>query len=350
MVSGKKITGLFFGLMLSGVVVAPYAFAEDSCSTCDLITSVNDIKGVIVDKNDMKTSELSQSIINYLAQIEQNRYNLMIVWHTDPAPGTDIAMTTGKNLSKVAYGQSVVDKVGDRLIDGLGVVGPGGIPQKNPEALIYDQLKNYYQTAVTDPGNTAQMRNQLAIINFANLYQKSSIPADDANVNLLVKLITDPYPTRVAPPADNDIEGKTVVANAAIEKAIVSVALNTFMDMLAKRNPNAENQNQSMLQLMEKESSWRIQDVKWFQNISLSSQEAVLREMAQMMAFNMWMNYQQYRQNEQIAAMMAASIASQARLNSTMISMSKVLGDVKGQAKAAQAEAEVQKLKIETPE
>ncbi len=349
MVSSKKLTSLFFGLMLSGVVLVPYASAEE-CSNCDLISSVNDIKAVITEKNDIKSSELAQSIINYLAQIEQNRYNLMVVWHTDPAPGTDMAMTAGKNLSKVVYGQLVVDKVGDRLIDSLGVVGAGGLPQKNAEALIYDQLKNYYQTAATDPGNLAQMRNQLSILNFSNLYQKSSIPMEDGSVNLLVKLITDPYPTRVSPPSDNDIEGKTAVANAAVEKAIVSVALNTFMEMMDKRNPNAENNNQSMLQLMEKESSWRIQDVKWFQNISLGSQEAVLREMAQMMAFNMWMNYQQYRQNEQIAAMMAASIASQARLNSIMISMSKILGDVKGQAKAAQAEAEVQKLKIETPE
>lgn len=346
--SRKKITAMFIGAMFSGYLAIPAAFAQDSCSNCDLLTSVNDLKAFIVDKNDMKTSELAQSIINYLAQVEQNRYNLMVVWHTEAAPGTDYAMIAGKNLKVFnGYGKSVVDKVGDNLIAGLGVLSVTSTPQKNPESAIYDQLKAYYQTAVTDPTNAAQMRNQLSILNFANLYQNSSLSSDNANaVNTMVKLITDPYPTRIAPPDENDAAAKAAVANAAIEKAVVSVSLNTFMDMIAKRTPNSATGDKSILQLMENESSWRMQDVNWFRNISVSSQEALLREMAQMMAFNLWMNYQQYRQNEQIAAMMAANIASQARLTNTMVTMSKLLGDVKSQAAAAKAEAEVQKLKI----
>ncbi len=344
--SRTKLTSMLFGLMLSGLVVAPPVFAAD-CSTCDMITAVQDMQNTMTTKMDLKNSEMVQSIINYLAQAEQNRYNLLVAWHVEPAPGTSIAMQAGKNLGVFAYGGLVIEKVGDKLVSSLGVTSSDGTPQKNAESVIYEQLKAYYETASTDPGNTTKQRDQLSVINFANLYQNSNISIDDPNVNTLIKLITDPFPTKVAVPKDGDSSGKEAIATAAIEKAIVSVSLNTFLDMVAKRNPNTTTNNKSMLQIMEDESSWRIKDANWFSELSKSSQESVLREMAQMMAFNMWMNYQQYRQNEQIAAMMAASVAAQARLASTMATMNKMLIGTQAAVLAATAEAKAQKIELE---
>lgn len=344
--SRTKLTNLLFGVMLSGFIIAPPTFAAD-CSNCDMITAVQDMKGIVQAKMDIKNSEMAQSIINYLAQAEQTRYNLLVSWHVDPAPGTSVAMQAGKNLSAFSYSNLVIDRVGDKLVASLGVTSSDGTPQKNAESQIYEQLQGYYETASTDPNNTNKQRDQLGVINFANLYQRSSVSIDDSNVNTLIKLITDPFPTKVSVPREGDSAGKDTIASAAIEKAIVSVSLNTFLDMVAKRNPNPITGDKSMLQIMEAESSWRIQDVNWFKEISLGSQEAVLREMAQMMAFNMWMNYQQYRQNEQIAAMMAASVAAQARLASTMATMNKMLIGTQAAVLAATAEAKAQKIELE---
>ena len=154
-------------------------------------------------------------------------------------------------------------------------------------------------------------------------------------------MIADPFAKIIS-----DKSSPEDIANAAVEKATASVSLNAFMEMIAKRNPSADTQNKSLLQIMEEESSWRMKDVKWFQNISVSSQEAVLREIAQMMAFNMWMNYQQYRQNEQITALMAASVSSQARLVNMMAVMSKTLGNAQAEVDAAKAQAEAASLPI----
>lgn len=341
--SRAKLTNWLFGVMLSGFIMAPpVAFAAD-CNTCDMITAVQDMKGQM----DIKNSEVAQSIINYLAQAEQTRYNLLVSWHVEPAPGTSLAMKAGKDLSTFAFGNLVIERVGNKLVDSLGVTLSDGTPQKNAESQIYEQLKGYYETAATDPNNTTKQREQLGVLNFANLYQRSSVSIDDANINTLIKLITDPFPTKVAVPKEGDSATKEAIASAAIEKAIVSVSLNTFVDMIAKRTPNSNTADKSMLQIMEDESSWRIKDVNWFKEISLSSQEAVLREMAQMMAFNMWMNYQQYRQNEQIAAMMAASVAAQARLASTMATMNKMLMSTQASVLAATAEAKAQKIELE---
>lgn len=338
---------MLFGIMLSGLIASPTVLAQE-CSICDLNASVNDLKGTVDLKLDYKNSEMAQSIINYLAQAEQDRYTLMVMWHTDPAPGTDMAMTAGKQLGLFSlYGSSVIAKVGDRLVEGLGVTSTSGVPQKNPESLIYEQLKGYFDTAVTDPSNTNLKREKLAGLNFANLYHNAAIPINDPSANLLINLISDPFPTRVSVPGEDDAVGKENVATAAIEKAVMSVGLNTLVDMLAKRTPNTSADNKSMLQIMEKESTWRHQDVNWYKNISLSSQEAVLREIAQMMAFNLYMNYQQYRQNEQIAAMMAASVAAQARLASTMATMSKILAGTEAAVKAAAAEAAAQQIELQ---
>ena len=313
-------------------------FAE--CTLCDVKTSLDDLNG----KVDKKNSEIAQAIINYLAQIEQDRYTLLVKWHTDPAPGTDRAMTAGQNLGKIAYSDSVILAVGNKLVASFVVAPSDGSPQKTIESEIATKFSEYLKsTSPINPLTPAQKVEQLSAINFSQLYQKSVIisEGDRDNVDLLARLIADPFAKIIS-----DKSSPEDIANAAVEKATASVSLNAFMEMIAKRNPSADTQNKSLLQIMEEESSWRMKDVKWFQNISVSSQEAVLREIAQMMAFNMWMNYQQYRQNEQITALMAASVSSQARLVNMMAVMSKTLGNAQAEVDAAKAQAEAASLPI----
>ncbi len=312
-------------------------FAE--CTLCDVKTSLDDLNG----KVDKKNSEIAQAIINYLAQIEQDRYTLLVKWHTDPAPGTDRAMTAGQNLGKIAYSDSVILAVGKKLVASFGGGSSDGSPQKTTESEIATKFSEYLKPSPLITLTPAQKVDQLSVINFSQLYQKSVIisEGDRDNVDLLARLIADPFAKIIS-----DKSSPEDIANAAVEKATASVSLNAFMEMIAKRNPSADTQNKSLLQIMEEESSWRMKDVKWFQNISVSSQEAVLREIAQMMAFNMWMNYQQYRQNEQITALMAASVSSQARLVNMMAVMSKTLGNAQAEVDAAKAQAEAASLPI----
>ncbi len=73
--------------------------------------------------------------------------------------------------------------------------------------------------------------------------------------------------------------------------------------------------NKSVMQVMEDESTRRFSDPNYvaFLNDAATAQIDILRDMAAMQAFELWMQYNTYKQNERIAALLAASLAQNAR-------------------------------------
>jgi len=99
-----------------------------------------------------------------------------------------------------------------------------------------------------------------------------------------------------------------------------SVARHSFYKMYADRIPD-ENGN-SLLQIMENEVKSRFTNAAWYQSLTTASQESLLREMAQMDAFKIWLQYQQFRQGERMEALLATQLNTlinlQSQLNSKM--------------------------------
>lgn len=88
---------------------------------------------------------------------------------------------------------------------------------------------------------------------------------------------------------------------------------------------------QSILNVMENEASRRFTDPAYatFLTAGTTDQVALLREMAAMQAFELWMNYQNYRQNERIAALLSAMLAS--NVNTVIAQSSAALASGVGQ-------------------
>lgn len=108
-------------------------------------------------------------------------------------------------------------------------------------------------------------------------------------------------------------------ANYMANQALIGVARYALDEMYGMRVPGSimgvsggGSENQSILSVMENEASRRFMDPNYVSFLTATStdQIALLREIAAMHAFGLWMNYQNYRQNERIAALLSAMLSN----------------------------------------
>lgn len=106
--------------------------------------------------------------------------------------------------------------------------------------------------------------------------------------------------------------------------ALLSVARYALDEMYAMRVPGSilggtaasgDASSQSIMQVMETEATRRYNDPNYvtFLNDPTTLQLDILRDMAAMQAFDLWLQYQNYRQNERIAALLAGMLAMDAK-------------------------------------
>ncbi len=140
-----------------------------------------------------------------------------------------------------------------------------------------------------------------------------------------IRNITMPFPSSmyanyISNPtnfAKNTTQRKAYASYMA-NQALLGVARYAMDEMYGMRVPGSvlgatgNASTQSILTVMENEASRRFTDPNYatFLTAVTTDQVALLREMAAMQAFELWMNYQNYRQNERIAALLSAMLAS----------------------------------------
>ncbi len=96
--------------------------------------------------------------------------------------------------------------------------------------------------------------------------------------------------------------------------ALLGLSVYSMENMYSMRSTGAAlgatgGSSESMLSVMEKEASQRYMDPNYVKNFIMDpniDQTALLRDMAMMQSFSIWMQYQSYRQNERIEALLAA--------------------------------------------
>ncbi len=139
--------------------------------------------------------------------------------------------------------------------------------------------------------------------NVATLLQPTVAKDDAASEKLLGQLIfnmTTNFKEGMDASAEIDAEkaGKRLAARAAESAPVYS-----FYSMWKDRK--ADGGESSALQALEKESTWRMTDPNWVGDLHASSQEALLRELAQIEAAKLFLQYKQYRQQERMEALLA---------------------------------------------
>jgi len=174
-------------------------------------------------------------------------------------------------------------------------------------------------------------------MNMANLLQSEVMAQKDADQ--LIDVITNPFasPLDVASmidPVSGEVkrEHQEKLAERVVEQAALSVPISALSELAAKRIDQGDNVG-STIQLMAQQSKFRFTNPQWYGAIGSASSEAILREIAHMQAYNIWVQYQQYRMDEQMVALTATLVASQAKLAGALAKMTEQMAMMDNQAK-----------------
>lgn len=278
----------------------------------------------MVDANDISRNQLANALINYEAQARLKAYQLEEEKMFMAAPGSPGAIQAGIDLGKDAatFSQNVINIGSEAVARGMPVSDGSDV---NPGAAALANLAEPYLVS----GNPAL----LGPFNAANILQEDVVELESSKT--LINLITNPNPSPIVVVKEgNDIKwgpeatDQDKVADKLVEQALMSVAANALGEIAAKRVVNTET-NKSLQQLLREESERRFTNVEWYQNVGVSSQEALLRELNQIEAFKVLLMYHSYRLQEQNAALLSAMVSGIAKMSAVMGMMSKQMAQDK---------------------
>lgn len=262
---------------------------------------------------DVKRADAAQAIINYQAELaEKDRLRTLV-----QAPGTSKVAQTIDSLSQYQKNASVYSS----LLTNLNAVArrnatfPSGTEPR----------VQYFQSKATNPANA----------DIATLLQNKNLSTSDLQsaAQQAILNITQPFPSPMSPDLSNKLQPLAGTENPeanlpslsfglqaeyverVVSQSVYSAAREPLYQMLANRLPIPNDPNQrSLLETLEQESSWRATSPQWLSDLSVTPKEGVLRELAQMEAIRLWLQYQQYRQAEEIQTLLSALLSSQNRL------------------------------------
>jgi len=146
-------------------------------------------------------------------------------------------------------------------------------------------------------------------------------PALDLAAQDFIRKMGNPYPTSKyadsinANSFMNSTPDTKAYAKYMANQAVLTVALNSFNNSYAMRIPGsdvaANPSGSSIMSIIEQEATRRFADPAqtWFAALAGYNELQTLQEIAAMEAFRLWMDFQQYKQNERIEALLAATLA-----------------------------------------
>jgi|GEM_PF-2577845 len=385
-------------LLLSALLAPGLAQADESTTaavqTMDgrVTSGIGDVKGAvdnvkgsvdaskdvlqkILDKHDISSKEMVNALINYWAKESINAYAYDQEKLFQVAPGSLWATKAGSQAGILKTAEVALTVAMRSLINSIGSLSDGKEPitilgitidlKENPPLgyiQLYAALKPFFET-----GNTESLKN----INIGAMLQSTVL--DDTNdavdgttkyrpSQTLVNILTNPFPVRDAQLAakmkSGNLTGDDMEAFGQVvsQYALVGVSANAWADIIARRTPPTGSSpdgspGKSVMQIMEQTAKDRFTSKDWYAAIGTASEAALLREIAHMMAYNQWVQYQQFRMSEQQVSLLASMNGVMAKVNASMDSMTaqmeKAQAEAKVEAAKAKAEAEAAKKEAE---
>lgn len=151
-------------------------------------------------------------------------------------------------------------------------------------------------------------------------------PVVDLAARNFIRNITMPFPTQIyanyiSNPSkfSSNVTQRKAYANYLASQALLGVARYAMDEMYGMRvagsviGSSGDAATRSILSVMENEASRRFIEpayAAFLADTQNTDQTAMVRDLAAMQAFQLWMNYQSYKQNERIAALLAAILAN----------------------------------------
>lgn len=343
----------------------------------------------ISEKSDISNKDMVTALMNYWAQASIKEFGLAQEKYFQVAPSTEWAAKAGIAAGNLSYVQnSALNRANLTMVRSLGFLSRrdtfniGGVEIAKDEIApmramsLYKNMLKFYDT-----GDIAT----LGVVNAAGIMQKNLIPNDEASRKVtqdFVNIVTNPFPV-VDPELDSRIKGGGLngedmekIGTIIAQYSLLGVSANAWTDIVARREqPILKAQidpatgeclkdgagnclpvpvvgpSKSTMQLMDEAANKRFTNPDWYASLSDASETALLREIAHMLAYNQWVQYQQFRLAEQQVSLLASINGVMAKLNTSIdamtVEMQKAQAEAKIQAKKAEEKAAEAKAEAE---
>lgn len=302
------------------------------------VLSVHAADVTVVDVKAAAASAMNAPLLTYQEAAAATELKRVTDWMLMPAASTDQLLTDGKaltgiinksqpiDLNRNQFGKNIAyDLTGGALQRALPVEGENFSDALKSKANLYQNYVGYFSSEGRgDP-------TKLGALNIANLLQADTIP-DPGMLRDLLNLLVDPYPEKIAvvPNRNSTVVDKENFAQKLTGQGLLSVPMNALSEMISRRVPSVGTDNpKSVMQLLRSQAESRIKDATWSSSIAVLSQEALLREIAYMQAWQLYMQYQQYRLNEQVVSLLAVTASAQAKFGPMVADLAKQMNQAK---------------------
>jgi hypothetical protein len=197
----------------------------------------------------------------------------------------------------------------------------GSVVQDPQEQFMADfsrmSCNSQHESNLPECGNQLQELSPYAHLRATNIFDPLKYDQRQSSIaKTVTRTITDPFPdnklnTLLSDPGQaKEADNQKTMANIIAARAGITLAQNTFNEIMSKRHPDSSGNN-SIIKTIYDESHRRVIDPTWIDNTSKLSTESLLLELLQIEAFKLWMDYYKFTQNERIEALLAALVANQ---------------------------------------
>lgn len=123
----------------------------------------------------------------------------------------------------------------------------------------------------------------------------------------------------------SDSANQDKITSALSRQSKLNAPVYSMLSAYARRMPSTSNpSNKTFMETLDYETSQRYPSATWHQNIATAPTEALLKDIAAMMALSLWVQKEQFKQNERLELLLSIN----------------VLGAIAAQDQAAAAQAQ----------
>ncbi|MFI4938346.1 MAG: hypothetical protein ACHQJ6_07555 [Candidatus Berkiellales bacterium] len=341
--------------MLLLVAMSPGLVFADS-SNSDIVQAIKDMNtnlgGILNNQvGDVTRTQLAAALINYeaAARVQDFQYNQQLLFMQ--APGAPWALAAGSVVGASNTATAALQLSNAALVASVGALStattvtlhgqqfntPNSQGSVSGPSGFYQKMAGFVTSG--DPTSLTAI-NAAAILQTDNLTKAGMSTTDAQN---FITAITNPFPIYnpilITNIKNNTLQGTDIEAlgTQLAEYAVIGISSSALADIAARRLP-AAGQTASVMDVMDTYSSQRFSGPNsqaWANFVGAASDTALLREIAHMMAFNTWMQYQQFRVSEQQLALQASMNAVLGKLNVYLDQINAAMVLAKQQAAAA---------------
>ncbi len=281
-------------------------------------------------KNDAKRADAAQAIINYEAQRAYDMSSARRDELLNQAPGTVNYTASGTQMNVLQSPENTKAHMGPTMINWLSL---------NPDKSAF--AKTYLNSV-----------NDLGKVGLQDFLNTTTAAEEEATASTLFAQLF--MSNIVLPDVGSDVSGDTGKNLGLV--AAASPAIASMSHMHDMRKAPVDGKGLSEMGTLEQEAQYRFLDNipghegEWAAELAVTPEPGLLRELAQMQAFRLYLEQENHKNTERVQALLAASNSIGTQAIPLMNSFGPLLMQVKQQLDGIQADIEQAKQEAKDKE